>query len=148
MHNPKICCTFATLSLKPKGTYPVMTEHHEIETRLAYSEKLRGLAVGHQQETKQLLENIEELQDLVRQLRDENKDLRDANEAKDARIAELEQRVADLEKTTFHFDGDYIEAMNIEKYMAIKPKGRSRQKMKYYDLTNQLPLWTNQEPSI
>ena len=138
--------TFATLSEKRKGTHSEVKEHHEIETHLAYSKKLQELAVGHQQETAQLLKDIEQLHGDMQHLLDENKELRAANEAKDARIAELEQRVADMDKPTLHVSGDYIEALNIDKFLAAKPKSKSRKKIEYYDLTNQLALWTNQEP--
>lgn len=120
-----------------------MNERHDIEPHLAYSQKLQKLAAGHQQETAQLLEDIEQLNGDIHQLLDENKKLRMANEAKDARIAELEQRVADLEKEKIHVDGNYIEKLNIEKYLAVKPKSKSKSKakLKYYTPTSQLPLW-------
>ena len=122
-----------------------MQEHHEIETHLAFSKELQGLAAGHQQETDQLLKNIEQLRGDLQQLLEENKVLRASNETKKERIAELEQRVADLEKTTFHVDGNYIEKINIDKYLALKPKpkSRARAKMKYLEPVNQLFLWDN-----
>ena len=122
-----------------------MDDHLDIEAHLAYSEKLHGLTTGHQQETNQLLEDIEQLQGDLRRVLAENQALRAANQAKDAHIAELEQRVTDLQKETLKVEGDYIEKMNIEKYLALKP--RSKTKYKLYDLTDQLPLWTNQETS-
>lgn len=125
-----------------------MDDHLDIEAHLAYSEKLHGLAAGHQQETNQLLEDIELLQADLRRLLAENQTLRATNETKDARIEELKQRVADLQKTTFQVNGDYIEEFHVDKYLAAKPKSKTKTKFKVIDLSNQLPLWTNQEPSM
>lgn len=121
------------------------TDDLNIESHLAYSKKLYGLTTGHQQETTQLLENIEQLQDDVRVLLTENQNLRTANDEKDAKIKELEQRIADLQKPTQAVYGDYIETQNIRtQYQFPKPKNYrpSRRKLNTTDQT-QLPLWNN-----
>ena len=119
------------------------TDDLNIKAHLAYSEKLYGLTTGHQQETTQLLENIEQLQDDVRALLTENQNLRTANDEKDAKIKELEQRIADLQKPTQAVYGDYIETQNIRtQYQFPKTYRSSRRKLNTTDQT-QLPLWNN-----
>ena len=119
------------------------TDDLNIESHLAYSEKLYGLTTGHQQETTQLLENIEQLQDDVRVLLTENQNLRTANDEKDAKIKELEQRIADLQKTTQAIYGNYIETQNVRtQYQFHKTYRSSRRKLNTTDQT-QLPLWNN-----
>lgn len=119
------------------------TDDRNIESHLAYSEKLYGLTTGHQQETTQLLENIEQLQDDVRALLTENQNLRTANDEKDAKIKELEQRIADLQKPTQAVYGDYIETQNVRtQYQFPKTYRSSRRKLNTTDQT-QLPLWNN-----
>lgn len=119
------------------------TDDLNIESHLAYSKKLYGLTTGHQQETTQLLENIEQLQDDVRALLTENQNLRTANDEKDAKIKELEQRIADLQKPTQAVYGDYIETQNVRtQYQFPKTYRSSRRKLNTTDQT-QLPLWNN-----
>ena len=119
------------------------TDDLNIKAHLAYSEKLYGLTTGHQQETTQLLENIEQLQDDVRALLTENQNLRTANDEKDAKIKELEQRIADLQKPTQAVYGVYIETQNIStQYQFPKTYRPSRRKLNTTDQT-QLPLWNN-----
>ena len=119
------------------------TDDLNIKAHLAYSEKLYGLTTGHQQETTQLLENIEQLQDDVRALLAENQNLRTANDEKDAKIKELEHRIADLQKPTQAVYGDYIETQNIRtQYQFPKTYRSSRRKLNTTDQT-QLPLWNN-----
>ena len=114
-----------------------------IESHLAYSKKLYGLTTGHQQETTQLLENIEQLQDDLRALLAENQNLRTANDEKDAKIKELEQRIADLQKPTQAIYGNYIETQNVRtQYQFPKTYRSSRRKLNTTDQT-QLPLWNN-----
>lgn len=119
------------------------TDDLNIKAHLAYSEKLYGLTTGHQQETTQLLKNIEQLQDDVRALLAENQNLRTANDEKDAKIKELEQRIADLQKPTQAVYGDYIETQNVRtQYQFPKTYRSSRRKLNTTDQT-QLPLWNN-----
>ena len=119
------------------------TDDLNIEPHLASSKKLYGLTTGHQQETTQLLENIEQLQDDVRALLTENQNLRTANDEKDAKIKELEQRIADLQKPTQAVYGDYIETQTIRtQYQFPKTYRSSRRKLNTTDQT-QLPLWNN-----
>ena len=119
------------------------TDDLNIESHLAYSEKLYGLTTGHQQETTQLLENIEQLQDDVRALLTENQNLHTANDEKDAKIKELEQRIADLQKPTQAIYGNYIETQNVRtQYQFPKTYRSSRRKLNTTDQT-QLPLWNN-----
>ena len=119
------------------------TDDLNIESHLAYSEKLYGLTTGHQQETTQLLENIEQLQDDVRVLLTENQNLRTANDEKDAKIKELEHRIADLQKPTQAIYGNYIETQNVRtQYQFPKTYRSSRCKLNTTDQT-QLPLWNN-----
>ena len=119
------------------------TDDLNIKAHLAYSEKLYGLTTGHQQETTQLLENIEQLQDDVRVLLTENQNLRTANDEKDAKIKELEQRIADLQKPTQAIYGNYIETQNVRtQYQFPKTYRSSRRKLNTTDQT-QLPLWNN-----
>ena len=119
------------------------TDDLNIESHLAYSKKLYGLTTGHQQETTQLLENIEQLQDDVRVLLTENQNLRTANDEKDTKIKELEHRIADLQKPTQAIYGNYIETQNVRtQYQFPKTYRSSRRKLNTTDQT-QLPLWNN-----
>ena len=119
------------------------TDDLNIKAHLAYSEKLYGLTTGHQQETTQLLENIEQLQDDVRVLLTENQNLRTANDEKDAKIKELEHRIADLQKPTQAIYRNYIETQNVRtQYQFPKTYRSSRRKLNTTDQT-QLPLWNN-----
>lgn len=87
---------------------------YDIESYLAYSEKLYGQAIGHQQETAQLLREIAQLQHHLRRLLDRENRLLEQCEQKDSRIRELEQRVSDLQKNTQYVYGDYIGQQRIE----------------------------------
>ena len=127
------------------------TDDLNIEAHLAYSEKLYGLTTGHQQETTQLLEDIGQLQTYVRLLLAENRKLRQENAdkdtlllAKDNDIAELKQRIADLQKPTAvtSVAGDYYENMHIERqiFTTSLPPIKKRKNRITTD-KNQLPLW-------
>ena len=90
-----------------------------------------------------VLDMIEQLQDDVRALLTENQNLRTANDEKDAKIKELEQRIADLQKPTQAVYGDYIETQNVRtQYQFPKTYRSSRRKLNTTDQT-QLPLWNN-----
>ena len=71
--------------------------HADIEAHLDFSEKYRKQIEAHQHETAQLLTDMEQLQGEVHNLLDENEQLYAECDAKDARIAELESRIAQLE---------------------------------------------------
>ena len=146
----KICSTFATLSLKSKGTSSAVKEHHEIETRLTYSKKLQELAAGHQQETAQLLKDIEQLNGDMQQLLDENKALETASKAKDARIAELEKRVAELEARPNIITDHYFEHFTANQVLTLPQRGSKRYKSKQTNNTNQLilELWKDNPTAI
>ena len=119
------------------------TDDLNIESHLAYSEKLYGLTTGHQQETTQLLENIEQLQDDVRVLLTENQNLRTANDEKDAKIKELEHRIADLQKPTQAIYGNYIETQNVRTQYQFPKTYRSSRRKLNTTVQTQLPLWNN-----
>ena len=135
--------------LQPISPYG-MKNAKDIESHLSYSEKITGIVAGHQQETKQLLENIEELQDDVRHLLDENNDLRAANATKEARIAELEARVAQLEARPNIIADNYFERCTANQVITLQQRGSKRNKVKQRDDTNQLflELWKDNQTAI
>lgn len=109
-----------------------------IASHLSYSEKLSEITAGHQKETAQLLENMEQLQDDVRVLLTENESLTNACEQKDTRIAELEARVAELEARPQFEVAQYVENQTIKKQ--VLSYSVARRKKQIYT-PNQLPLW-------
>ena len=125
-----------------------MKNAKDIASHLSYSEKISGIVAGHQQETMQLLENIEELQDDVRLLLDENNDLRADNAAKQARIAELEARVAQLEARPNIITDHYFENFTANQILLPRQSSK-RTKTKPINDTNQLflELWKD-NPAI
>ena len=127
-----------------------MDDHLDIEADLAYSKKLHGLTTGHQQETTQLLENIEQLQTDARLLLDENKELREANATKDARIAELEARVAQLEARPNIITDHYFENFTANQVVTIPGHSGKRTKTKHINDSNQLflELWKDNPTAI
>lgn len=128
--------------------------HPEIESHLAYSDKLSGLVAGHQQESAQLLNHIEELRADVGMLMDENEALREAIKDKNAQIAELKARIAELEKRPNI--GQYVAVQNVQRQeVGNQAVGypqhkitRTRGKNKYINLTNQLDIWENTTASL
>lgn len=117
-----------------------------IENRLAYSEKVHGLATGHLQETKQLLDTIGLLQDDNRQLLATVRQLREESAQKDAIIKEREQRIADLQQnSTYNVSGNYIEQQNIGQmytHPSVLPKRRNAKTKSIHHTQTQLPLWS------
>ena len=137
-------------------------DHPQIEADLAYSEKLHGLATGHQQEINQLLDNMEQLQGYTRALLKENKELHEVIDAKNERIDELESEVADLQAqvaelkarpTTIYADQlvgvQHVEQQHVQNQLINSTRKRSG-KNKYIDIPNQLELnlWQNQTTSL
>lgn len=117
-----------------------MKSTKDIASHLSYSEKLSGLAAGHQKETAQLLEEIEQLQDDAHTLLAENERLCAENKQKDARIAELEARVAKLEARPQFQVEQFVETQNVKKQVVSVPRIYHRKKQAI-DLTNQYSLW-------
>lgn len=117
-----------------------------ISSVLAFSEQQESLIAAQQQVTQRVMDNNKILRDSLRQEHDEAERYKQLYEAELAKNKQLEDRIAQLESRPFNVAGDYIEALNIDKFLAAKPKSKSRKKIEYYDLTNQLALWTNQEP--
>ncbi|MGN0234923.1 MAG: hypothetical protein ACI4BD_01210 [Paludibacteraceae bacterium] len=129
------------------------TDDLNIQQHLAYSKKLHGLSTAHLQETRQLLDTIEQLQSDMQDTLDENQRLREKisrlteeSQAKDTIIQAQAQRIADLQQnTTYHIGGDYIENQHIKhQYTTSIPiSGKRRtapRKLNHNDPT-QLPLW-------
>ena len=123
------------------------TDDLNIEAHLAYSEKLYGLTTGHQQETTQLLEDIEQLQTYVRLLQAENRKLRQENADKDKTIARLnaenEQfRTTPNQSTTINAS-QYIENQIVNKQYQLPEKSfhwKQNRKSNTND-KKQLQLW-------
>ena len=125
----------------------MQTDEHDIKAHLDYSEKLSGLTKGHQQETTQLLEDIEQLQAHVRLLLAENRKLRQENADKDKTIerlnAENEQfRTTPTQSTTINAS-QYIEHQIVNRQYQLQEKSfhwKRNRKSNINDI-KQLQIW-------
>ena len=118
-----------------------MDDHLNISSILAFSEQQESLIAAQQQVTQRVMDNNKMLRDSLRQEHDEVERYKQLYEAEVAKNKQLEDRIAQLESRPFNVNGDYIEALNIDKFLAVKPKSKSRTKLKYVEPTNQLFLW-------
>ena len=119
--------------------------HPDIEAHLDFSEKYRKQIEAHQHETAQLLTDMEQLQGEVRNLLDENEQLYAECDAKDARIAELESRIAQLEARPYIYADQLVGVQNVThqniRNQLVTSNARKRiAKNKYINLLNQLEL--------
>lgn len=112
-----------------------------ISSVLAFSEQQESLIAAQQQVTQRVMDNNKMLRDSLRQEHDEAERYKQLYEAEVAKNKQLEDRIAQLELRPYNVNGDYIEALNIDKFLAVKPKSKSRTKLKYVEPTNQLFLW-------
>ena len=112
-----------------------------ISSVLAFSEQQESLIAAQQQVTQRVMDNNKMLRDSLRQEHDEAERYKQLYEAEVAKNKQLEDRIAQLESRPYNVNGDYIEALNIDKFLAVKPKSKSRTKLKYVEPTNQLFLW-------
>jgi len=128
----------------------VVKAHPDIETNLAYSEKLHGLTIGYLQETSQLLKNIEQLQGDTRMLLDENNELREEIASKDACIAELKARVAQLEARPNIVTDNYFEHLTANQVITLQ-QSRIGKRAKIKEIDNNqlfLELWKDKPTAI
>ena len=116
-------------------------DHLNISSILAFSEQQESLIAAQQQVTQRVMDNNKMLRDSLRQEHDEAERYKQLYEAEVAKNKQLEDRIAQLESRPYNVNGDYIEALNIDKFLAVKPKSKSRTKLKYVEPTNQLFLW-------
>ena len=116
-------------------------DHLNISSVLAFSEQQESLIAAQQQVTQRVMDNNKMLRDSLRQEHDEAERYKQLYEAEVAKNKQLEDRIAQLESRPYNVNGDYIEALNIDKFLAVKPKSKSRTKLKYVEPTNQLFLW-------
>jgi hypothetical protein len=116
-------------------------DHLNISSVLAFSEQQESLIAAQQQVTQRVMDNNKMLRDSLRQEHDEAERYKQLYEAEVAKNKQLEDRIAQLESRPYNVNGDYIEALNIDKFFAVKPKSKSRTKLKYVEPTNQLFLW-------
>lgn len=132
------------LSPRRKNT---LAKDLNIDSVLAFSEQQDALIAAQQQVTQRVMDNNHMLREALQQEHERAERFRALYEAEKAKNAQLAQRIRDLEKETIHVNGNYVEHVNIEKLLTGRPVSKSKRKTFYTDLTNQLPLWTNQEPS-
>ena len=116
-------------------------DHLNISSVLAFSEQQESLIAAQQQVTQRVMDNNKMLRDSLRQEHDEAERYKQLYEAEVAKNKQLEDRIAQLESRPYNVNGDYIEALNIDKFLAVKPKSKFRTKLKYVEPTNQLFLW-------
>ena len=116
-------------------------DHLNISSVLAFSEQQESLIAAQQQVTQRVMDNNKMLRDSLRQEHDEAERYKQLYEAEVAKNKQLEDRIAQLESRPYNVNGNYIEALNIDKFLAVKPKSKSRTKLKYVEPTNQLFLW-------
>lgn len=131
-----------------------MKNTSDIASTLAYSEKLRRLSEGHQQETQQLLDTIGELQDDMHELLSAYQALESVDAQKDEKIKEqgasidkLKARIAELEsRPNIHINTkQYTEKLEIgQQIIAVS---RASRKKRAINLTNQYSLWDQNELS-
>lgn len=118
-------------------------DHADILFR--YSEQLESFVCSRNTEENALLEQLRQMRNLARTYKEKYQQAQEQCQVKDARICELEQRVADLEKPTVNntVNGNYIGAMHIDRQIIAIPKisskkHKSKHQQSYYP---ELALW-------
>lgn len=122
-----------------------MDDHLNISSVLAFSEQQESLIAAQQQVTQRVMDNNKILRDSLRQEHDEAERYKQLYEAEVAKNQQLEDRIAQLESRPFNVNGDYVESVNIERYLTYlpSPKRTKRTKLKNNPSDPTLPLWDN-----
>lgn len=120
-------------------------DHLNISSVLAFSEQQESLIAAQQQVTQRVMDNNKILRDSLRQEHDEAERYKQLYEAEVAKNQQLEDRIAQLESRPFNVNGDYVESVNIERYLTYLPsqKRTKRTKLKNNPSDPTLPLWDN-----
>lgn len=120
-------------------------DHLNISSVLAFSEQQESLIAAQQQVTQRVMDNNKMLRDSLRQEHDEAERYKQLYEAEVAKNEQLEDRIAQLESRPFNVNGDYVESVNIERYLTYLPsqKRTKRTKLKNNPSDPTLPLWDN-----
>ena len=120
-------------------------DHLNISSVLAFSEQQESLIAAQQQVTKRLMDNNKILRDSLRQEHEDAEKYKQLYEAELAKNQQLEDRIAQLEARPFNVNGDYVESVNIERYLNYisTPKRTKRTKLKDNPSDLTLPLWDN-----
>ena len=120
-------------------------DHLNISSVLAFFEQQESLIAAQQQVTQRVMDNNKILRDSLRQEHDEAERYKQLYEAEVAKNQQLEDRIAQLESRPFNVNGDYVESVNIERYLTYLPsqKRTKRTKLKNNPSDPTLPLWDN-----
>lgn len=123
----------------------MQTDDLNIENSLSFSEQLDGLIQGHQMEMQQVLADKKHLRSIIVYLQNVIADKQAIIKQKDEQIAQLLQRITDLEKptTVTSVAGNYIEQMQINKMnisASLPKRTKSKRVLNTSDIL-QLPLW-------
>ncbi|MCR4664439.1 MAG: hypothetical protein K5660_03640 [Paludibacteraceae bacterium] len=132
--------------------------HSDTDILLNHSEQMDSLITAHLSELNTVLQDKQALRDALCRILAENKHLQEVIKdkdntiaAKDNEIAQLRQRVSDLQKPTAvtSVAGNYIEAMSVANMniSSLPPANKSIKRFSYnrkkqlYSDQFQLPLW-------
>ena len=142
-------CTFQKKVVPLQPVSPMherhVDDHLNISSILAFSEQQESLIAAQQQVTQRVMDNNKILRDSLRQEHDEAERYKQLYEAEVAKNQQLEDRIAQLESRPFNVNGDYVESVNIERYLTYlpSPKRTKRTKLKNNPSDPTLPLWDN-----
>ena len=142
-------CTFQKKVVPLQSVSPMhekhVDDHLNISSVLAFSEQQESLIAAQQQVTQRVMDNNKILRDSLRQEHDEAERYKQLYEAEVAKNQQLEDRIAQLESRPFNVNGDYVESVNIERYLTYLPsqKRTKRTKQKNNPSDPTLPLWDN-----
>lgn len=116
-------------------------DHLNISSVLAFSQQQDALIAAQQQVTQRVMDNNQMLREALQQEHDRAESLQEQLKKEQAKNAELQARVDQLESRPISVSGDYVETQRISTYIAsYKPNKRRLKKPSNDPL---LPLWEN-----
>jgi len=116
-------------------------DHLNISSVLAFSQQQDALIAAQQQVTQRVMDNNQMLREALQQEHDRAESLQEQLKKEQAKNAELQARVDQLESRPISVSGDYVETQRISKYIASYKPNKQRLKKPSNDPI--LPLWEN-----
>jgi len=113
---------------------------------LAFSEQQEALIAAQQQVTQRVMDNNQLLRETLRKEQENAERYKQLYEAQLAKTRQLEDRVAQLEARPTNVEGDYVETLKINKYIA---SGKHYKRTKLNSSNDPiLPLWESNATSM